>query len=272
MPADLTDRLDAFEAFTVELNRAAGEVILPLFRGAYAVDDKGESKGAAYDPVTAADRAAEAAIRSLISSHYPEHGVIGEEYGEDRPDAEWVWVLDPIDGTRAFLAGFPVWTTLIALRHAGRPVVGSIGQPYLGEQFIGTSKGARLLARGRTQPLHVRPCVTLKNAVIATTDPYLYGDEEAQAWTRLRTAVRLARFGVDAYAYAMVAAGQLDLVVETGLKAWDIDAALPLLQGAGGSVTDWEGRPVGGHGGRVILTGDRRVSEAASDLLLNATS
>lgn len=268
MPTDLNDdRLDMLEAFTVELNRASAGAILPLFRSAYEVEDKGAADGARYDPVTAADRAAEAAIRRLIEERFPSHGVIGEEYGADRPDAEWVWVLDPIDGTRAFIAGFPVWTTLVGLRHLGRPVLGSIGQPYVGELFIGSERGSRLMSRGSSRPIRVRACDGLANAVIATTDPDMFEGAEADAWRRLRTAVRLARFGCDAYAYAMVAMGQLDLVVETGLKAWDIDAALPLLAGAGGSVCDWEGRPVGGEGGRIVLAGDARCQAQALQVL-----
>jgi histidinol phosphatase-like enzyme (inositol monophosphatase family) len=190
--------------------------------------------------------------------------VIGEEYGEDRPDAEFVWVLDPVDGTRAFICGLPVWTTLIGLRHNGTPVLGSIGQSYIGELFIGgIDRGSRLISRGESRPLKTRPCPGLSDALIATTDPIIFRDLEAAAWTRLRRAVRLARLGCDAYAYAMVASGALDLVVETGLKAWDIDAAIPVIAGAGGITTDWEGRPVGAHGGRVAIAGDRACLEQA---------
>src|ERR1700754_4394320 len=151
------DHLAQFDAFVVDLNRASAAVILPLFRADHGLEDKGAGKNlprdshAAFDPVTEADRgAAGAGIRKLIGERYPEHGVIGEEYGEDRPDAEFVWVLDPIDGTRAFISGLPVWTTLIGLRHQGRPVLGSIGQPYLDEIFLGHAGGSRLLARGQS--------------------------------------------------------------------------------------------------------------------------
>jgi fructose-1,6-bisphosphatase/inositol monophosphatase family enzyme len=127
--------LEGLDAFLVELNRASARVILPLFRADHGLEDKGGAAG--FDPVTAADKGAESAIRALIAKHYPGHGVIGEEYGEDRPNAEFVWVIDPIDGTRAFIAGLPLWTTLVGLRHLGTPVLGSIGQPVLGEVFIG---------------------------------------------------------------------------------------------------------------------------------------
>ena len=155
-PALAPDRLAALDAFLVELNAASAAEILPLFRAEHGLENKGGARG--FDPVTLADKNAEAAIRALIADRFPAHGVIGEEYGEDRPDAEFVWVIDPVDGTRAFIAGLPVWTTLIGLRHEGRPVLGSIGQPYIGEIFIGHPGAARLIARGGETPLKVRAC------------------------------------------------------------------------------------------------------------------
>ncbi|MEO8113404.1 MAG: inositol monophosphatase family protein, partial [Phenylobacterium sp.] len=146
MPAPAADQIAEFDAFLIELNRAASAVILPLFRADHGLEDKGGARG--FDPVTEADKGAERAIRALIAERYPHHGVIGEEYGEDRPDAEWVWVLDPVDGTRAFIAGLPLWCTLIGLRHQGRPVLGSIGQSFLGELYIGHAGGSRLMSRG----------------------------------------------------------------------------------------------------------------------------
>lgn len=255
-------RLAELDLFLLELNRAAGTAILPLFRTNHGLEDKGGARG--FDPVTAADRGAEAAIRQAIAARHPQHGVIGEEYGEDRPDAEFVWVLDPIDGTRAFVAGLPLWTTLIGLRFQGAPVLGSIAQPYLDETYIGHAGASRLIARGQTRPLKVRPCPKLTDAVIATTDPEgCFDGAELGAWTQVRAASRLARTGCDAYAFAMVAAGTLDLVVEAGLKAWDIDSAIPLIAGAGGLVTDWRGRQVGPNGGQVALAGDRACLDEA---------
>jgi histidinol phosphatase-like enzyme (inositol monophosphatase family) len=254
--------LDQLDSFLVDLNRASAAAILPLFRADHGLENKA-TKGA-FDPVTQADRAAEAAIRGLITRRFPEHGVIGEEYGEDRPGAEFVWVVDPIDGTRAFVAGLPVWTTLIGLRVAGSPVLGSIGQPFIGELYIGHAGGARLMSRGATRPLSVRTGVGLERAIIATTDPEdCFDASEKLAWRQIRAAVRLARMGCDAYAYAQVAAGTIDLVVESGLKCWDIDAAIPLIAGAGGLVTDWRGDPVGAHGGQVAIAGDPDLLEAA---------
>jgi histidinol phosphatase-like enzyme (inositol monophosphatase family) len=250
------------EPFLLELNRAAADVILPFFRAEHGLEDKGGAAG--FDPVTAADKGAEAAIRKLIGERYPDHGVIGEEYGKDRPDADFVWVLDPIDGTRAFISGLPVWTTLIGLRREGVPVLGSIGQPYIGEVFIGGPNGSRVVTAAGERPLATRKGVRLSDALIATTDPHacFQGVEQA-AWRSLRDSVRLARYGCDAYAYAMVAAGALDLVVESGLKCWDIDGPIPVVEGAGGLVRDWSGAPMGKDGGRAVIAGDQAILEAA---------
>jgi histidinol phosphatase-like enzyme (inositol monophosphatase family) len=256
-----SDLLVELDAFLVELNGAAGRAILPLFRADHGLVDKGGARG--FDPVTEADKGAERAIRALISARYPDHGVIGEEYGEDRSDAEFVWVLDPVDGTRAFIAGLPLWTTLIGLRFQGRPVLGSIGQSFLDELYIGHAGGSRLVARGSSRPLRVRSCPKLSNALIATTDPAIFQGPERDAWRSVRAGARLARLGCDAYAYAMVAAGTIDLVIEAGLKAWDIDAAIPVIAGAGGLTTDWKGAPVGPHGGRIAIAGDRACLDEA---------
>lgn len=264
------DRLAALDAFILDLNRASAAVILPLFRSDHGLEDKGAGKNlpreshAAFDPVTQADRGAEAAIRALISAHFPDHGVIGEEYGEDRPDAEFVWVLDPVDGTRAFISGLPLWTTLIALRHQGRPVLGAIGQPFLDEIFVGHAGGSRLVSRGQTTPLKVRACADLTDAVIATTDAdACFDGAERGAWLQVRAAAKLARLGCDAYAYAMVAMGKMDMVIEAGLQSWDIEAAIPVIEGAGGLVTDWRGQPVGQNGGQIVISGDRRPLDEA---------
>jgi histidinol phosphatase-like enzyme (inositol monophosphatase family) len=270
-PKRLPDsRLAELDAFLLELNRAAADAILPLFRGDHGLANKLEH---GFDPVTEADKGAERAIRALIAARYPDHGVIGEEYGEDRPDAEFVWVLDPVDGTRAFIAGLPLWTTLIGLRHEGRPALGSIGQPFLGEIYLGHAGGARLIAPAGTRALKVRPCPDLGQALIATTDPEgCFDAAERAAWRGVRAAARLARLGCDAYAYAMVAAGAMDLVLEAGLKAWDIDAAIPVVAGAGGLTTDWRGRPVGAHGGQVAIAGDPACLQAALSLLAPAAA
>jgi histidinol phosphatase-like enzyme (inositol monophosphatase family) len=255
-------RLAELDAFLLELNDASAGVILPLFRGDHGMENKAGERD--YDPVTEADKGAEAEIRRLISARYPEHGVIGEEMGEDRPGAEFVWVLDPIDGTRAFVAGLPLWTTLIGLRFQGRPVLGSIGQPFIREVFIGHAGGSRLVTATGERPLKVRTGLPLTQAIIATTDPEACFDgAELGAWRQVRAAARLARTGCDAYAYAMVALGKLDLVLEAGLKSWDVEAAIPVIEGAGGVVTDWTGADIGRHGGQMAIAGDRALLEEA---------
>ncbi|MDP3403566.1 MAG: histidinol-phosphatase [Brevundimonas sp.] len=258
-----------YESFAIELAAAAAQVTLPFFRADNAEENK--AGPGAFDPVTEADRGAEAAIRRLIASRYPDHGVIGEEYGEDRPDAEHVWILDPVDGTRAFIAGLPLWTTLIALRTAGRPTVGAIAQPYLGELFLGGPSGARLIRGDQTRPMRVRSCETLTDAVIATTAPEIFTGPELGAWTQVMAAARLARYGCDAYAYAMLALGRIDMVAETGLKVWDWSALIPVIEAAGGEVTDWRGGPVNGDG-RILAVGDVRIRDQALVALRRGTN
>jgi len=250
----------ALEPFLLELAAVAAGETLPRFRAGTGCDNKAE---AGFDPVTEADRCAEAAIRARIAAVHPDHGVIGEEYGEDRPDAELVWVLDPVDGTRAFIAGAPVWTTLIGLRWRGRTVLGLIAQPVLGEIYVGgAGLGARLIDRSGVRALATRTGVRLADAIAATTDPALFaaGSEEA-AWERLRLGVRLARYGLDGYAMAQVAAGHIDLVVESGLKPWDACGPRAVIEGARGVVTDWEGADAGA--GRLVFAGSETLAAEA---------
>jgi histidinol phosphatase-like enzyme (inositol monophosphatase family) len=188
----------------------------------------------------------------------------GSAIASDMLDTARLGALDPIDGTRAFVAGLPVWTTLIGLRFQGEPVLGSIGQPYVDEIFIGHASGSRLMSRGTSRPLKVRQGVPLAQGILATTDPHAcFNDAERTAWQALREASRLVRTGCDAYAYAMVASGTIDLVVEAGLKSWDIEAAVPVIEGAGGLVTDWRGERLGRHGGQVAIAGDKALLEEA---------
>ena len=253
--------MTSYETFAVELARAAAAVTLPLFRTDCGEEDKGGP--GAFDPVTRADRDAEAAMRRLIAERFPDHGVIGEEYGEDRPDAEYVWVLDPVDGTRAFVAGLPLWTTLIALRREGRPVTGVIAQPVLDEIFLGGPSGAVLLKGGDAPcALRTRGCPSLNDAVIATTDPDIFTGAELGAWTQVRAAARMARLGCDAYAYAMVAAGRIDLVAETSLKPWDWSALVPVVEASGGKVVNWRGQAPDDKG-QVLAVGDAALIDQA---------
>jgi histidinol phosphatase-like enzyme (inositol monophosphatase family) len=255
------------EGFIQALNATAAAVTLPLFRTTLGVDNKA-GRNAAFDPVTAADRGAEIAIRQLIAHRFPDHGVIGEEYGEDRPDAEFVWVLDPVDGTRAFVAGLPLWAHLIGLRYQGEPLLGVIGQPYLNEVFLGAPSGSRLIRPEGERPLRVRPCPTVGEATVAATDPTAYfAGPELDAWNRLRSAARIVRLGGDSYIFALLAMGTIDLVVESHLKVWDIDPIVPVIENAGGLVTDWRGQRLGREGGQVAATGDPRcLAEALESL------
>jgi len=258
----MTD-MKVLEDFALQLAAAAAQVALPLFRIAEQGEVSKDGHAQGFDPVTEADRGAERAIRALISHHYPDHGIIGEEYGAENPEAEYVWVLDPVDGTRAFISGLPLWTTLIGLRHRGRPVLGLISQPVLKEIFLGSPLGSRLITPEGETPLKVRDGGTLSNAVCATTDPDLYYGPEHEAFYNLRHEVRLMRYGCDAYAFAMVAQGTMDAVIETGLKAWDIEAVIPVIENAGGVVSNWRGEAVGPEGGQVIAAGSRTILEAA---------
>lgn len=253
----------AFPAFLDRLAAAASEAIMPHFRAGTAVTNK---EAGSFDPVTAADRAAEQAMRALINAEYPEHGIVGEEFGSERPDAEFVWVLDPIDGTRAFITGLPVWGTLIGLKRDGVPILGMMAQPFTGERFAGDGKKAWYTGPGGARPVVSRSCPTLAAASLFTTTPALFTGTDRAAYDRVEAAVQLARYGCDCYAYCMVAAGHADLVIEAGLHTYDIVALIPILKGAGGDLTDWQGGPATA-GGRVVASGDRRLHETVLNKL-----
>jgi len=253
-----------FSAFVDQLATVSGEAILPFFRTSVGVEDKGSAAG--FDPVTAADRAAENTMRSLIKRNFPEHGIVGEEYGNERTDAEFVWVLDPIDGTKSFISGMPAWGSLIALTHFGKPVFGMMHQPFIGERFSGDGGAANYRGPAGARELHVRPCAKLADAILFTTSPLLMSPPDRAAFGRVESAVKLSRYGGDCYAYCMLAAGHVDLVIETGLKPHDIAALIPIVAGAGGIVTTWDGEPAV-TGGRIVAAGDKRVHQAAMELL-----
>jgi histidinol phosphatase-like enzyme (inositol monophosphatase family) len=268
----VTSKIDyaELEAFALILAKAASEIALPLFRSeSLRADNKYE---VGFDPVTEADQGSERAIRALIEAHYPDHGIIGEEYGNLNPEAEWVWVLDPIDGTRAFISGLPLWTTLIGLRHKDKPVLGLIAQPVLNEVFLGSPLGSKLITQSGTKPLRVSKTETLASAIAATTCPNLYDAHESKSVNSLRHATKLTRYGYDAYAFAMVALGTMDLAFETGLKAWDIDAIIPIIENAGGIVCDWQGQTVGAHGGQVLAVGSEALKDEALKHLRSAAN
>jgi myo-inositol-1(or 4)-monophosphatase len=256
-----------FSAFVDELATVSGETIRPFFRTALSIEDKGMP--GAFDPVTAADHAAETAMRALIRKTFPDHGIVGEEFGAERADAEYVWVLDPIDGTKSFISGMPAWGTLIALTRFGEPVFGIMNQPFIGERFSGDGGAARYRGPAGTRDLRVRPCERLSDAVLFTTSPRLMTSADRVAFGRVEEAVRLSRYGGDCYAYCMVAAGHVDLVIETELKSYDVLPLIPIIAGAGGVVTTWDNGPPHA-GGRIVAAGDKRIHQAALALLAQA--
>lgn len=236
--------------FAHRLANAAGAVTRKYFRAAVAVDDKADET-----PVTVADREAEASMRALIAIHHPDHGIIGEESGAEREDAEWVWVIDPIDGTKAFLAGKPSFVTLIALVRHGVPVLGLIDQPVARERWIGMAGAA---TRFNGEPVATRKCARLDQAILNTTGPELFAGADAAAFARLSGAVKHTLYGGDGYAYGLLAGGFIDLVAEADLKPYDFCALAPVVAGAGGVMTDWFGQPLTmTSDGRVLAAGDR---------------
>jgi len=242
-----------FSAFIERLAIASGETILPFFRTSLSIEDK--NSAGSFDPVTEADRAAEAMMRRLIHESFPRHGIVGEEFGTEREDADYVWVLDPIDGTKSFIGGFPIWGTLIALLHKGLPVYGMMHQPFIGERFSGDNGSARYVGPSGERRLSVRRCAGIKEAVLYTTSPLLMNDADRAVFAGVEGEARLSRYGGDCYSYCMLAAGHIDLVIETELKPYDIAALIPIVTGAGGIVTTWEGGPAQA-GGRIIAAGD----------------
>jgi inositol-phosphate phosphatase/L-galactose 1-phosphate phosphatase/histidinol-phosphatase len=252
--------LDGFLQLASELADAAGAAIRPYFRTKLAVDDKAD-----LSPVTAADRAAEAAMRRLIGERFPEHGIIGEEYGREHDAAEFVWVLDPIDGTKSFISGVPLFGTLIALARHGRPILGIIDQPISRERWVG-AEGRATTHNGT--PIRCRPCATLAAATIFATTPDMFKGSDAAAFARAARAAKLVRYGADCYAAGLVALGFADLVIEASLNTYDFGPMGPIVEGAGGIVTDWGGAPLGlASDGRVVIAGDRRAHSAALALL-----
>ncbi len=205
-------------------------------------------------------------MRALIRQNFPAHGVIGEEFGPDKPDAAYVWVLDPIDGTKSFISGMPVWGTLIGLLKDGAPVYGMMHQPFINERFTGDGASARYRGPAGERRLHTRPCAGLQDATIFTTSPLLMSEIERASFGKVEAKTRLSRYGGDCYAYCMVAAGFVDLVIETGLKSHDVVALIPIVEGAGGVITGWNGEPAA-NGGRIIACGDKRVHEEALKIL-----
>ncbi len=230
MEPDLTP----YRPFIAELARASADFIAPYFGNpSTAVDFKSDDS-----PVTAADRGAEAVMRELITTRFPDHGIIGEEHGNVNPDAEWVWVLDPIDGTKSFITGVPLWTTLIGLLHRGQPVLGAIHQPNLGQLVIGDNVTTTLNDR----PVRTRATSELATATLVTSDHRnLARYQDGAACDRLIDACRLYRTWADGYGYLLLATGFVDLALDPIMNPWDIAALVPVVRGAGGTISDWSG-------------------------------
>ena len=258
------DDVNALMPFAIECVRAAGAEALRHFRTGIAADDKGGE--AFYNPVTEADRLAETAIRTRVAMRFPDHGLYGEEHGYEQGRSPLTWVIDPIDGTQAFITGMLHWGVLLALYDGARPVLGLMYQPFTDELFIGTPGSARYQRGALTFPLKVRACTALAEASLATTGLDYFSDEARMRFLRVKAGARLTRFGGDCYIHALVAMGQLDLVVEWGLKPYDIQALMPIVQAAGGVITDWQGGDCS-HGGAVICAGDARVHAEVMALL-----
>jgi myo-inositol-1(or 4)-monophosphatase len=254
-------------AFAHRLTDASGAAIRPYFRRRIDVADKGASDGAAFDPVTAADREAEQAMRALIERERPDDGILGEEFGEKLSRNGRRWVLDPVDGTRAFITGRHEWGSLIALEENGAPALGLIDQPVLGERFLGANGEAHMLTEGEVLRLQVRPCANLSETSLCATHPSAYfTPDEREAFARIESRVRMTRFGGDCYLFVALALGFVDLIVESSLKRWDVAALIPIVEGAGGIITNWQGGSCE-DGGQVLAAGDRRIHEAALKLV-----
>ncbi|MEO8557694.1 MAG: histidinol-phosphatase [Rhodospirillales bacterium] len=243
-----------------ELAEAAGQVVRRYFRTPVGVDVKPDQS-----PVTIADRETEAVMRDLIGRRRPQDGIYGEEHGQERTDAEYVWVLDPIDGTRAFITGMPIFGILIGLLKRGRPVLGVIDQPILRERWLGIEgQGTRFNGR----PVKTRACPSVDKAFLYSTAPDMFKGADAVIYEKLRSKVRQPRFGGDCYAYGLLALGLADLVVESSLQPYDYCAVVPVIEGAGGVMTDWRNQPLGlNSDGRVVAAGDRASHAEALSLL-----
>ncbi len=253
-------------AFAHNLADASAEAILPYFRKAIRVDNKAGAGD--FDPVTAADRDAEQVIERLLAAQWPDHGVEGEEGARRNLDARYRWIIDPVDGTRAFITGTPLWGTLIGLLDGGQPILGLMNQPYTRERFWSSERASFMRAGDEpAQRIATRSCPSIEDAVMSATHPDIFrGAAEIEGFARIKARARMTRFGGDCYAYCLLAAGFLDLVVEADLKPHDIAALVPIIENAGGRVTTWDGAPAVA-GGRIVAAGDPHLHEAALEIL-----
>lgn len=259
--------LDSFASFARSLARVARSETLPRFGGELRIENKNEE--GSFDPVTDADRGAELAMRNLIEERFPEHGISGEEYSDRSASGSYAWSLDPVDGTRSFVCGLPTWVTLLALLKDGEPVLGLIDVPCLDETYVGTAAGSVFERHGQRDTLTTSRCTEMSQVRLSTTDPYLFNDSAKEGFEKLRRATRTVRFGHDGYAYARLAAGSLDLVIECGLKPHDYNALIPVVTGAGGVFGDWQG----GNdfsAGNVIAAATQKLYDEAAAIMRDA--
>jgi histidinol phosphatase-like enzyme (inositol monophosphatase family) len=256
--------LDEYLEFACWLAEQAGHAILPHFRSSFGVGNKAAT---GYDPVTLADRQAEELIRREIARTYPSHGIIGEEYGSQPGKSSLTWVIDPIDGTRGFVMGLPQWGTLIALNDGTRPVLGVMHQPFIGETFTGCRRGAYLRRAGTQKLLRTRPIAALADASMCATHPDMFSSVgERAAFRRIADACKHTRYGTDCYAWCLLAAGLIDIVIEAQLKPYDIQAPIPIIEAAGGVITTWSGHHAQ-NGGRVVAVGDPKIHKLVLEML-----
>ena len=257
---------DKLIAFAHRLADASGAAIRPYFRQRIEVANK-EREGHPFDPVTEADKGGERAIRAILDAERPHDAILGEEYGARPGSSGWRWVLDPVDGTRSFITGRHEWGSLIALEKEGAPVLGILDQPVLGERFIGVGGKAELHQGGTVTPLKVRECADMKDAILCATDPSAYMTApQIAAFERVKAQARLTRYHGDCYIFAMLAMGFVDVIVEGVFRHWDVAALLPLVEGAGGIITNWQGKPWR-DGDALLACGDARVHAQTMKLL-----
>ncbi|MGY8844990.1 MAG: histidinol-phosphatase [Gammaproteobacteria bacterium] len=251
--------------FLRELAVAAAQETLPAFRSSLTIENKAPS--GCFDPVTEADRSAEKRIRSVIEARYPTHGIEGEEYGLTEGSSEWSWIIDPIDGTRSFISGMPTWGTLIGLLHKGVPCYGMMSQPMVGDCFVGGGELSQLIRPEGVTSLKCRATRLISDATLFSTTPDMFkSGAELEAFNRVSSLAKLTRFGADCYGYCLMASGFADLVIEADLQFYDIAPVIPIVEAAGGVVSDWEGRPVI-SGGRVVAACNRALQKDVLDIL-----
>ena len=251
---------DELLTFAGRLAEASGPVIRRYFRTPVSVEDKADAS-----PVTVADRESELALRALIEREFPDHGIVGEEHGASRPGASHQWIIDPTDGTKAFITGKPMFGTLVALLRDGEPILGLIDQPVSGERWLGAA-GHVTTFNGK--PARVRACPELAKAVVNSTHPDMFRKPGADRFWQVASVSKLTLWGGDCYAYGLLAIGHIDLVIEYGLKLYDFAALVPVIRGAGGAMSDWKGKPLNGASqGDVIAAGDERTLRQALDRL-----